>query len=174
MTKHNTIKSFYAQIYNLSCIRRYSTIPCVKDESVAQHSFFVAALVVRLHKDYEFDLGKAVTMAIIHDWTESWLDDIMVTTKKMFPKLNREVEAAELHIAEQEFPDPILDLWIENKERDSLESQIVHYADVLQCLQYAEHEIKLGNDYMERVRQESLIRVEFLEGELRNARRTEW
>lgn len=174
MSKHSTIKSFYSQIYNLAYIRRYSTIPCVRDESVAQHSFFVAALVIRLHKDYEFDLGKAVTMAIIHDWTESWLDDIMVTTKKEFKNLAKEVSMAELIIAEREFPEPILELWVDNKENESLESKIVHYADVLQCLQYAEHEIKLGNDYMLRVHDESLKRIHQIEGELVNAKKSDW
>ena len=156
----STIDSFYQQIYNLSHIQRYSTVPRIKSESVAEHSFFVAALVVRLHKDYDFDLGKAVSMAIIHDWTESWLDDVTVPTKKMFPKLALAVQEAEAEIASNEFPEPVYRLWLEHKEHLTVESKIVHYADVLQCLQYSKHEVSIGkNDYMLRVMSQTVDRI---------------
>lgn len=167
-----TIESFYEQIYNLSHIQRYSTVPRVKSESVAEHSFFVSAIVIRLHKDYMFDLGKAVSMAIIHDWTESWLDDVTVPTKKLFPKLALAVQEAEAEIASTEFPEPVYELWLEHKEHFTVESKIVHYADVLQCLQYAKHEVVLTNNpYMKKVVRETVSRMETLESELHEYKR---
>jgi 5'-deoxynucleotidase YfbR-like HD superfamily hydrolase len=163
----NSINSFYKQIYNLAHIDRYSTVPRITHESVAEHSFFVAALVIRLHKDYEFDLGVATTMAIMHDWTESWLDDITVPTKRQFPLIAAAVLAAESYIAHREFPQPILELWLEHKECITVESQIVHYADVLQCMQYAQHEVRIGNNgYMQTVVEETHERLQILERQL--------
>jgi 5'-deoxynucleotidase YfbR-like HD superfamily hydrolase len=134
----------------------------------------VAALVVRLHKDYDFDLGKAIAMAIIHDWTESWLDDVTVPTKKKFAKLALAVQEAEASIALEEFPEPVYKLWLEHKEHFTIESKIVHYADVLQCMQYASHEVKLGNSgYMNNVVYETQLRIATLEEELYEHKRTE-
>lgn len=159
-----TIESFYNQLYNLAHIQRYSIVPRIKSESVAEHSFFVAAVVIRLHKEYDFDLGRAVAMATIHDWTESWVDDITVATKRKFPKLKAVVAAIEEEIAEKEFPQPVYELWLEHKECITVEAKIVHYADVLQVIQYSNNEIKLGNTgYMEQVNSEACIRANKLE-----------
>jgi 5'-deoxynucleotidase YfbR-like HD superfamily hydrolase len=163
-----TTEDFYSQIYNLSHIQRYSTIPRIKSESVAEHSFFVAALVIRLHKDYEFDLGRAVTMAVMHDWTESWIDDITVPTKKEFPALAEAISQAEAEVAAREFPQPILEIWEEHKECMTVESKIVHLADILQCMQYSKGEVRLGNNgYMQKVYDETIQRSTKLFSELK-------
>jgi 5'-deoxynucleotidase YfbR-like HD superfamily hydrolase len=168
----SSIEEFYSQIYNLSHIQRYSTVPRVRSESVAEHSFFVACIVIRLHKEYDFDLGAAVVMATMHDWTESWLDDVTVPTKRKFPKLALAVQEAEAQIAATEFPDNIYQLWLEHKEHLSVESKIVHYADVIQCMQYAGHEVKIsGNSYMAKVLQETEERINEIEEELHVYRR---
>ena len=98
-----SLNSFLAQIYNLAFIHRYSVIPRVKNESIAEHSFFVASLVVKLSDAYSFDLGKAVVMATIHDWTESWTDDITIATKIKFPLIAEAVEIAELEVVRNYF-----------------------------------------------------------------------
>lgn len=166
-----TIQEFYEQIYNLSHIQRYSTVPRIRSESVAEHSFFVAALVVRLHKDYEFDLGKAVSMAIVHDLTESWIDDITVPTKRKFEEIENAISMAEIATAHEEFPEPVLELWLEHKDGLSIESKVVHLADVMQCIQYAKGEVTLGNKYMERVLIESETRLITLVGDVNEYRR---
>jgi 5'-deoxynucleotidase YfbR-like HD superfamily hydrolase len=171
MSNDSTIQEFYEQIYNLSHIQRYSTVPRIKNESVAEHSFFVAALVVRLHKDYQFDIGRAVSMAILHDWTESWIDDITVPTKRKFEEIELAISKAEIEVAHEEFPEPILSLWLEHKDGLSIESKIVHLADVMQCIQYAKGEVTLGNKYMERVLNDSESRLISLIGEVNVYRR---
>jgi len=175
MSSDSTLESFYSQIYNLSHIQRYSTVPRVLSESVAEHSFFVACIVIRLHKDYDFDLGSAVTMAVMHDWTESWIDDITVPTKKLFPKIALAVQEAEAEIAEREFPAPVYRLWLEHKEHFTIESKIVHYADIIQCMQYANHELKLSdNKYMKKVLDETKSRITSAEEELYAYKRFQW
>lgn len=162
----NSLNDFLAQIYNLAFIHRYSVIPRVKNESIAEHSFFVASLVVKLRDEYKFDLGKAVIMATIHDWTESWTDDITVATKRKFPLVASAVEVVEAQIARSMFSMDIFSIWLEYKEGHSVEAKIVKYADTLQVIQYAESEAKLGNKYMESVVEDAKQRLLNLEDTL--------
>lgn len=148
----NSVEEFYHQLYNLSYITRYSVVPRIKDESVAEHSFYVASIVVKLYDDYNFDLGKAVAMAVIHDWTESWVDDVTVATKRAFPYIAEAVKIAEKQVVLNNFSATTASLWFEHEAKQSVESLIVHYADVIQCMQYSGNELKLGNDgYMKEV-----------------------
>ena len=168
----NSIDDFYSQLYNLSYITRYSTVPRVKDESVAEHSFYVASIVVKLYDEYVFDVGTAVTMAVIHDWTESWVDDVTVATKKKFPLIAEAVRLAEKETVLNEFTPYSSDLWLRLSYGTSVEAMIVHYADVLQCIQYAKHEVKLGNNgYMLKVLDMSTERAKLLEEKLNEFKR---
>lgn len=168
----NDIGAFYDRLYTLSYITRYSGVPRIKDESVAEHSFYVASIVVKLHDAYRFDLGSATTMAIVHDWTEAWTDDVTVATKRAFPEIASAVKMAELRIANSEFSPIVLSHWSDHNMGNTVESKIVHMADVIQCIQYSRHEIKLGNDgYMEEVLGMSVRRLTKLEGELREYRK---
>lgn len=166
-----SLNEFLAQIYNLAFIHRYSVIPRVKNESIAEHSFFVASLVIKLQDDYVFDLGKAVTMATIHDWTESWTDDITVATKRKFPLIANAVEVVEYQVVNQFFPIGVKNIWSEYKEGHSVEAKITKYADTLQVIQYAENEAKLGNMYMESVVEDAKQRLLKLEDALNEYRR---
>ena len=163
----SSIKEFYDRLYKLSYITRYSVVPRIKDESVAEHSFYVASLVIKLHEYYEFNLGKATTMAIIHDWAEAWTDDITVATKKQFPLIEKAVRYAELEVANNKFSPVVLEHWSEHNKGTTVEAKIVHMADIMQCMQYASHEIKLGNSgYMCDVLKDANERLEKLEEEL--------
>jgi 5'-deoxynucleotidase YfbR-like HD superfamily hydrolase len=153
---------FYAQIYKLSCITRYSGVPRIKDESVAEHSFFVASLVVELHKKYDFDLGKALLIAITHDWAESYIGDITWSVKKQFEQIKSAAHQAEHHIMKYTFRD-VYPSWLEYQELSTVEAKIVALADVIQVAQYAENEVKLGNTgHMIDVANSAYIRLEKL------------
>lgn len=146
------MNNMYNKLYNLSYITRYSAVPRVKNESVAEHSFYVASIVIMLSDTYKFDVGKAVTMAVIHDWPEAWLGDITVAVKREYPAIKDAVNIAEEQVVKDNFGIMTTELWLEHTNKTSIESLIVHLADVMQCKQYAEHEIKLGNDgYMREV-----------------------
>ena len=133
------------KVYNLKFIQRYSITPRICNETVAEHSFFVATYVMELYKDYKFDLNKAVQMALIHDFAESYIGDITLSTKTMCPELVKAVASAERDVMYQNFPSFIYDLYMEYEQRTSVESLIVKLADTLQVRQYARNEIELGN-----------------------------
>ena len=147
-----SIQDFYAQIVNLSFIKRYSVIPRIHEESIAEHSFFVASIVIQLYEQYNFCVGLAVSMAIVHDWTESYTDDITVATKRAYPEIAKVVDKVEEKVAKKEFSSEAYKLWQEYKKGESIEAMIVKYADTLQVIQYAQNEVNLGNNkYMQSV-----------------------
>jgi 5'-deoxynucleotidase YfbR-like HD superfamily hydrolase len=159
---------FYTQIVNLAHIKRYSVIPRLHDESIAEHSFFVAAIVLKLSDDYEFKVSHACSMAIIHDWTESYTDDITVLTKRQFPEIAKVIDKVEKKIAKTQFSPLLYILWLEYKAMETIEAKIVKYADTLQVMQYAQKEVALGNStYMQSVVEDAKFRCFQLEGELR-------
>ena len=147
----NNLSAFYVQIYNLAYIQRYNTMPRIKNESVAEHSFFVASIVVKLYETYDFNLGKALLMAVTHDWAESWLGDIVNVVKNGYPYVGVAIQEAEYYIMGENFYGIVYENWHEHNELISVEAKIVKYADVLQVLQYANHEVSLGNTCFKRV-----------------------
>ena len=134
------------KVYNLKFIQRYSITPRICNETVAEHSFFVATYVMELYKNYKFDLNKAVQMALIHDFAESFIGDITLSTKTMCPELVEAVARAEKDVMYQNFPSFIYELYTEYEQRTSVESLIVKLADTLQVKQYASNELSLGNN----------------------------
>ena len=158
------MKAYIDQIYPLSYIIRYSNIPRIKDESVAEHSFYVAAIVQKLYDKYRFDLGTALNMAISHDMIEVYVNDIPHLIKQRHPDLTSLLKNIEAREAEN-FP-KCVHSGIKRLQEDLPESFIVRMADAIQCQQYAENEIGLGNSgYMQEVVDHSLDRVERLEEE---------
>ena len=134
------------KVYNLKFIQRYSITPRITNETVAEHSFFVATYVMELYKDYKFDLNKAVQMSIIHDFAVSFICDITLSTKTMCRDLVEAVSNAEKEVMFQNFPSFIYELYREYEQRTSVESLIVKLADTMQVKQYAGNEIELGNN----------------------------
>ena len=57
----------------LADMKRYNNRIKLKNESIAEHSFFVAYNVIKIGYDYnipEYIINKAVAMAITHDFAE--------------------------------------------------------------------------------------------------------
>lgn len=154
------------RLYRLQFITRYSNIPRVRDENVAQHSFFVASICLELMNGMDgIDREKVLTMAIVHDWAEADIDDIAHNIKRDYPKVKEALKEAELE-AMSVYPDSILIPYIEYEEGQSKESMIVKLADTIQCVQYLEHEISLGNKFMEPLLVESKSYVMILTSKL--------
>lgn len=165
------IDEYYNTTYRLAYLIRYSNVPRIKDESVAEHSFFVSALVMHLSSKYSFDLGKALAIAICHDMPESVTNDISHETKKLFPEINSVLKKAEKEFAST-LPSKIRES-ILSYDEDSVEAKIVHLADAMQCYQYASNERDLGNNgYMLTVIESSTKRITKLTKELKKYENT--
>jgi 5'-deoxynucleotidase YfbR-like HD superfamily hydrolase len=159
------------KLYNLSYLIRYSNVPRIKDESVAEHSFYVAVEVFKLYEEYNFNLERAVSMAVCHDFLESMVDDVSYSTKKQYPEIKAAVLNAEL-MEVKEYPDFIRSLILEYIGEASIESMIVHLADSIQCLTYAKNEVSLGNSgYIVEVLEDLPSRIDMIKSKLIGVRR---
>ena len=163
--------NYLEDIYILSHIKRYSTVHTLRTESVAEHSFNVAAILFRLHEDYEFNLPEAVTMAIVHDMPEMELNDVPRIIKQRYPLIKDAFRACELDVID-ELPMPVRAYLQTYEQMDTVEAKMVKFADVIQCKQYAHTEMKLGNHgYMEDVYHASLKRINEMKEELKHHER---
>lgn len=162
---------FYANMHNLAYIIRYPNLPRLHNESVAEHSFFVASKVIELANSYVFDMQKAVTIAIIHDWTESIVGDIPMNVRRNYRVINSAIEDAENSVAENYFRSDVCSLWTEHFIQQSVEAKIVMLADILQVLQYASNEYNLGNEHFGKVLVDVEYRINEIESELKQWKR---
>ncbi len=163
----NTSKlNFLHDIYRLAYIKRYSNIPKIHEESVAEHGFFVAAIVMDLHDRYKFDLGCALAIAVAHDMPEMELNDAPWILKEKYPKIKQAFDECEREVAEM-LPTACRAGVLAYDRNDSIETRIVHLADAMQCIQFAKVEVDLGNKgYMEKVYINSIDRVNKIQLEI--------
>ena len=83
------------EIYAIKDVHRYNNTFKIKDESVAEHSFFVAAMVLMLHRYFKFNLERALSIAIIHDFSEIYITDVPRSTKLLYPRIDKAVKLSD-------------------------------------------------------------------------------
>jgi putative hydrolases of HD superfamily len=129
-------------------------------EDVAQHSFEVATITVLLAEELrregkKIDGGRAIEMAIVHDWAEAEVADFPYTALKHLesPDVKKKMENRAMHELLEEIlgRERYLALWKEYGEKKTTESRLVHSADYLsmlvQAIKYRErgvHSKELG------------------------------
>lgn len=145
-------------------VQRYSSIPTVKPENVAEHSWQVAMLGYLMavdtnmrHKEVSVDTGQVVLKAIVHDVTEAMSGDIIRSFKHGSQAMKNACE-------EQDFNNIVLleerlgirDLVTRfcNAKSEDLEGTIVALADMLTVVSYCVSEHRLGNRQADFVLQE--------------------
>jgi putative hydrolase of HD superfamily len=116
-------------------------------ESVAAHSYGVAftAMLLAQQTDDEIDIGRVLSLAVLHDLPEALTTDIPTPSWRILPegaKEEAEDSAMEAMFADSPHREKIMDLWGELQAAESKEAKIVHDADkldmYLQALIYAE------------------------------------
>jgi len=163
--------NFLHDIYRLAYIKRYSNIPKLHEESVAEHGFFVAAIVMDLHDTYRFDLGYALAIAVSHDMPEMELNDAPWIIKEKYPQIKVAFDVCEREVAKS-LPTACREGVLAYDQNKSIETAIVHLADAIQCKQFAEVEVGLGNKgYMAVVVSNSLERIATLKKDLKDHER---
>lgn len=113
---------------------------CLNDvESVADHSFSLAALAMVYARRHGLNLSKVLEMALIHDVAEAYTGDLTPRIKKRIPRhLLERLETAILERIFSELPDNLrrhyLALYREYCAGDSAEARAVHMLDKLEML----------------------------------------
>ncbi|MEA2641813.1 MAG: hypothetical protein QOF51_3207 [Chloroflexota bacterium] len=141
-------------------IKRYHTTPMFAQESVAEHSHFVA-MITRIicyaleQAGHPVDTLRAVDLAMIHDYEESISGDIISTFKHSDPEfiglLDRLTDKAIDQVFET-LPSDLgayyIELW-RGHNAGSIEGEIVSVADKLAGLAFAQEQLHMGNQFME-------------------------
>ncbi|HZT06313.1 MAG TPA: YfbR-like 5'-deoxynucleotidase [Chloroflexota bacterium] len=141
-------------------IKRYHTTPTFTQESVAEHSHFVAMITRIICHALEqagrpVDTLCAVDLAMIHDYEEAISGDIISTFKHSDPEfvelLKRLTDKAIDQVFESlpaDLAAYYIELWRAHNA-GSLEGQIVSVADKLAGLAYSKEQLRMGNQFMD-------------------------
>lgn len=132
----------------LADMNRYNNRIRLKNESIAEHSFFVAYNIIKIGYDYKIPndvVNEAVSMAIAHDYPESFTSDLPHDCKQRYPELRKLLYSIECDFLRAEMPE-LLDRYELLTKGDSLEALLVDLGDAISVLQYTNREISLGNN----------------------------
>lgn len=157
---NSNLTQYLSSIDNLRNLVRYQAAPRVSQETVAEHSFFVTAYTLKLHDYFDFDLEKALRIAILHDFAEAYISDVPHPIKMKFPKLTEELEKAEYGINSEYISEEFAKDLEGFNNASTPEGCIVEISDVLSVITYSKYEIELGNSqYMKDVLNRSITRL---------------
>lgn len=124
-------------VYKGGAVRRFHTVPVTSHETVAEHSFGVAVMVLALTNN---NASKNLMLAaLFHDLAEQVTGDIPATAKWNHPTIKVAAQVAE-HAFHTEHG-----LTVDLSEREQL---ILKWADLLQLMFYCKAQRDLGNKNM--------------------------
>jgi len=153
---------------SLAHIPRFSSFPQQSQESVAEHSFFVAyfSTIVAYHVEKQripVDMGKLISMALVHDREEQFSGDILSPFKHYSEKITSTIREVNKEVLRQSFeglPEELTSryssLWVEEAEGKTIEAQIVKIADRLSLLSKCKEEADVGSLRFEKIYQDEL------------------
>ncbi|PLX70987.1 MAG: phosphohydrolase [Denitrovibrio sp.] len=126
--------------------------------SVSEHSFFVTQIaqmlgVIEEQQGNTVDWEILFKKALNHDLVEAFTGDILSNVKNMTPKMKTAVDDIETMIAEEllfsKMEEPYTDIYrrmLFDGKDESLEGQILRYADNIDAMLECLTETKLGNN----------------------------
>ena len=141
----NDIATFSKDVDILRSLIRYQNCNRLVNESVAEHSFYVAVFVLKLREYYDFNLEVALKTALIHDIPEARISDIPHNIKIANPEVAAALEKAEEKVTIDMLSEEANLLLKSFNHGDTVEGKICQLADVLSVVLYANDEIKCGN-----------------------------
>lgn len=132
------------EIYKLKNLIRYNNRTKLKDESVAEHSFFVALISLMICDTLGLDkdtTSECLIKAVLHDMPEIEMNDITHDVKERL-KLGGILQEYECEYYDKHFKNFAS---LMNFEDGSISSIIVQLADAESVRQFIQNEKKLGN-----------------------------
>lgn len=154
------IRFVFEQHQRLGCLTRFSNIPRLGAQSVAEHGYSVTFQLM-LIGDYLEERGVRVDklhlleMGLVHDVEEVVSGDILKTLKHGEFK----VELDKLNLKNMRYlirmlgvsGKKYLDAWKEAKEGRTLEAKLVYFVDMVDRIVYCLKETHLGNNYFREI-----------------------
>ena len=132
--------SFLHRAERLKAELRHSWLSTSRQESVAEHSWRLALIVMAISPMLEvpIDLLKALKMAIVHDLPEALAGDVPVFSYQApgGPEARFQLEREAMLEILKDIPEPMatefFDIWIEFEEQTSVEAKLVKAVDKLE------------------------------------------
>ena len=142
---------------------RYNNRNRIHNEDLAQHSFMVAYNILKVAYYYKIpnDITyKAASMAIVHDYPETYTADIPHDCKVKYPELRELLSKIEIDFIKEEVPE-LEELYKDYLKGDSVVTTLVDLGDAISVLQYVNREINHGNKDkdMEIIKNEVSVRI---------------
>lgn len=138
---------------------RYSSLPVIRRENVAEHSWLVSFYSLMIAKDIQrdtgcsVDYGKLLSRALLHDIDESSSGDVIRVVKYASKDLKEAWDKVAEHLVlklQEAIRVPIHEEWSTAKA-DDLEGDVIKVADFASVISYVIEEILTGNKHLEPV-----------------------
>lgn len=149
-------------VYKLSNIIRYSQQNKIKNETVAEHSYYVSWFVNRLCTKYSLSDTirlMALEAALLHDVPEVITNDITYDVKRMIPEVPGLLQPYEEEVIREHSSRAHKVLFNPETNDEIIAKKIVKHADILSVLQYCQNEEALGNKNFTELRKATEQRV---------------
>lgn len=166
MKEFNLFKILQNSSKRLNHIRRYSSVPVLRQENVAEHMYWVwlYAIIIWQHMQengYEVNWERLSKYALLHDLPESQTGDILRITKYHNPQIKELIDQAEkdlFHRSLEWTPQSIIENFktftFESKDM-SLEWRIIALCDLLSVFSYCIEEYRVWNENMKIIYKEA-------------------
>ena len=164
-------------VYKLSNIIRYSQQNKIKNETVAEHSYYVTWFVNRLCTKYELSDTirlMALETALLHDIPEVITNDITYDVKRMIPEVPALLQPYEEEVIKEHSSRAYKVLFNPETPEEIIAKKVVKHADILSVLQYCQNEEMLGNKSFTELRRATEQRVKDSREDLVKAIKSDW
>ena len=146
-------ESMSGQLVRLTHTYRYSSIPVLVRENVAEHSFWTAIIAVTIAIEMNMSrqaIGEVALKSLLHDIEESMTGDLIRDMKYFDEETREAIGRVENEFASRIFSKlgaigPWFEGWWTNSKDNSPAGRVVALADLLCVIMYVEHERTLGN-----------------------------
>ena len=136
------------ELYKLKHLIRYNSRPKIQNESVAEHSFFVSVIALKISRELKLSdeqILKILIKSILHDIPEMDLNDITHDVKEKL-QLRQLLKKYEDNFYFQKFNE---EYELMSNNDDDIINNVVQLADILSVKQYIDEEMILGNQSSE-------------------------
>ena len=154
---------------------RFSAIPTLYKENVAEHGYWTAIIAMAIVADIDIPqaegtyrlMGDVAMKALWHDIEESMTGDVVRDLKYATPEIREAMKHVEEQFVEVIFkPMGVAGLWLKpfwtHAKDDTRSGHIVALADLLCVISYCNHDIQLGNNSEDlfRIRKQCLALIQ--------------
>ena len=156
---------------SLSHVVRFNSTPQQFQESVAEHSFYVAyytSILVYFLREAKVEVNEAhaLKIALLHDIEERFSGDILTPFKHYnddvlhaIRKVNEEMIQLVFEDLPPKLSKEFVGLWNQDIALTTREAQVVKVADKLSLLSKCYEEVKIGNEYFQPIYERELKRL---------------